>query len=131
MELVWMIFVGPFVTVKNQNERCLGGLARPDLFPRNVETIDTAKKVTKYIYNHAYVLNWMKRDSTNGRQLVRPAITRFATSFISLQNLIKFCKVKNRVTYTVRSEAEAWLAIASMDGKAQSNPDSMKVFDGE
>ena len=33
----------------------LEDMARPDLFPRNAETIDTAKKVTKYIYNHACV----------------------------------------------------------------------------
>lgn len=65
-------------------------MASPILFPKNAETIEMAKKVTRFIYNHAYVLNLMKRDDTNGRDLVRPAITKSATNFISLHCLYKF-----------------------------------------
>ncbi|RWR95498.1 hypothetical protein CKAN_02484700 [Cinnamomum micranthum f. kanehirae] len=65
-------------------------MASPNLFPKNAETIETAKKVTRFIYNHAYVLNLMKRDYTNGRDLVRPASTKSATNSISLQCLYKF-----------------------------------------
>jgi hypothetical protein len=51
------------------------------------EIIDSAWSVTKYIYNHTYVLSLM-RQFTGNRELVRPAITRFSTSFISLQSLL-------------------------------------------
>jgi hypothetical protein len=51
-------------------------------------TIDSARSVTKYIYNHTYVLSLM-RQFTGNRELIRPTITRFATSFISLQSLLK------------------------------------------
>jgi hypothetical protein len=56
--------------------------------PRIKEIIDSALSVTKYIYNHTYDLSLM-RQFTRNRELVRPAITGFATSFISLQSLLK------------------------------------------
>ena len=52
------------------------------------EIIETARSVTKYIYNHTFVLSLM-RQFTGNKELVHPAITRFATSFISLQSLLK------------------------------------------
>jgi hypothetical protein len=59
------------------------------------EIIDSAQSVTYiyiyiyiYIYNHTYVLSLM-RQFTGNRELVHPAITRFSTSFISLQSLLK------------------------------------------
>eukprot|EP00253_Pinus_taeda_P036583 PITA_36583 len=51
------------------------------------DIVDSSKSITKLIYNHAYVLSLM-RKFTNNKELVRPAITRFATSFISLQSLL-------------------------------------------
>jgi hypothetical protein len=51
------------------------------------ETIDSARSITKFIYNHASVLSMM-RQFTGDKELVRPAITRFATSFISLRSLL-------------------------------------------
>jgi hypothetical protein len=45
------------------------------------------RSITKFIYNHAYVLR-LVRKFTNNKELVRPAITRFPTSFISLQSLL-------------------------------------------
>ncbi|XP_075659181.1 uncharacterized protein LOC142629075 [Castanea sativa] len=61
-------------------------------FPIIHETIKKAKKITKFIYSHGQVLSLMRSDFTNGRDLVRPAITRFATEFLSLQCLTKFKK---------------------------------------
>ena len=49
-------------------------------------TIAHAKCITKYIYNHSWVLTLM-REKTEGKELVRPAITRFATHFLTLQCL--------------------------------------------
>ncbi|KAJ8754507.1 hypothetical protein K2173_005668 [Erythroxylum novogranatense] len=57
-------------------------------FPVIDETIQKAKKVTKFIYNRAWVLNLMIKEFTNGRNLCRPAVTRFATNFLSLQSFI-------------------------------------------
>eukprot|EP00253_Pinus_taeda_P010935 PITA_10935 len=51
------------------------------------DIVESSRSVTKFIYNHASVLNLMRRF-TNNKELVRPAITRFATTFISLQSLL-------------------------------------------
>ena len=51
------------------------------------DIVDSSKSITKFIYNHTYVLSFM-RKFTNNKDLVRPAITRFATSFIYLQSLL-------------------------------------------
>ena len=50
------------------------------------EIVELARSVTKYIYNHTYVLTLM-RQFTRNKKLVHPAITHFATSFIALQAL--------------------------------------------
>eukprot|EP00253_Pinus_taeda_P027464 PITA_27464 len=54
---------------------------------RNI--VESAKSITKFIYNHSSVLSLMRRF-TNNKELVRPAITRFATTFISLQSLLNY-----------------------------------------
>ena len=45
--------------------------------------ITKAKRVTTFIYRHGKLLDAM-RDKTGGYDLVRPAATRFATSFLTL-----------------------------------------------
>lgn len=49
-------------------------------------TVEHAKCITKYIYNHSWILSLM-RKYTGGKELIRPAITRFATHFLSLQSM--------------------------------------------
>eukprot|EP00253_Pinus_taeda_P036330 PITA_36330 len=49
-------------------------------------TIEHAKCITKYIYKHSWVLNPMRKN-IGGKELVRPAIMRFATHFLTLQCL--------------------------------------------
>ena len=49
-------------------------------------TVEHGKCITKYIYNHSWVLSLMRKN-IGGKELVRPAITRFATHFITLQCL--------------------------------------------
>ncbi|XP_078150193.1 uncharacterized protein LOC144545498 [Carex rostrata] len=48
--------------------------------------VDKASSMTKYIYNHCYPLHLM-RQFTKGREILRPAPTRFATNFIALQSI--------------------------------------------
>ncbi|KAF3785941.1 hypothetical protein EJ110_NYTH19194 [Nymphaea thermarum] len=50
--------------------------------------IDQCQEVTKFIYNHAYVLSLM-RKFTKGVELIRPAQTRFATNVLTVQSVVK------------------------------------------
>ena len=54
------------------------------------EVFDHAKSITKFIYNHAFVLSLMRRYTKN-KELLCPTITRFASSFISFQSILQ-CK---------------------------------------
>jgi hypothetical protein len=51
------------------------------------KTMEQGKSITRYIYNHSWVLNLMRKN-TDGRELVRSTITRFATNFLTLQSMI-------------------------------------------
>ncbi|XP_042980257.1 uncharacterized protein LOC122310450 [Carya illinoinensis] len=64
----------------------------PRHFPIINETIMKARKITKFIYNHTWVLALMRKDFTKGHDLCRPAVTRFATNFLSIQCLLLFKK---------------------------------------
>eukprot|EP00253_Pinus_taeda_P012087 PITA_12087 len=50
-------------------------------------TIDHAKSITKFIYNHTLILSLMRKH-TWGKDIIRPAITRFATHFLTLQSML-------------------------------------------
>ncbi|XP_012844773.1 PREDICTED: uncharacterized protein LOC105964816 [Erythranthe guttata] len=45
-----------------------------------------ASKVTVFVYNHKFALNWL-RNRKRWREIIRPGTTRFATTFIALQSL--------------------------------------------
>src|ERR1044072_9009899 len=51
------------------------------------ETVAQASNITKYIYNHCYALFFMRKH-TGGREILRPAPTRFATNLIALQSIL-------------------------------------------
>ncbi|KAG6643585.1 hypothetical protein CIPAW_09G222200 [Carya illinoinensis] len=50
------------------------------------------KKITKFIYNHGWVLALMRQEFTKDHDLCRLAITTFATNFLSIQCLLLFKK---------------------------------------
>ena len=52
----------------------------------NKKVIAKAKKLTAYIYTHTRLLEY-KRKKTKGRELVRCGVTRFATSFLTIERL--------------------------------------------
>jgi len=52
------------------------------------KTIARARRITTFIYMHGRILSLM-REKTGGADLVRPAATRFATSFLTLKSLHK------------------------------------------
>lgn len=61
-------------------------------FPFIDETLKKARNVTKFIYNNASILSMMRKEFTNGHDLCRAGITRFASHFLSLHCLLKFKK---------------------------------------
>ncbi|XP_051130227.1 uncharacterized protein LOC127250842 [Andrographis paniculata] len=52
-------------------------------------TIKEARRITGFIYNSDKVVNLMK-TYTNGRDLLRPGITRFATEFVAIESLLRY-----------------------------------------
>ncbi|RVW73316.1 hypothetical protein CK203_050419 [Vitis vinifera] len=51
-------------------------------------TLSRARQVVKFIYGHTWVLSLM-RTFTKNHELIRPAITQFATALLTLQSLYK------------------------------------------
>ncbi|KAG8635684.1 hypothetical protein MANES_16G054458v8 [Manihot esculenta] len=76
--------------------------------------IDQAKVITQFIYNHNWVVNYMKKFTDN-RDIIRPGITRFATNFIALESIVRY-----RVGLRNMFESEQW--IMSKYGQATSGP---------
>ncbi|KAF5466254.1 hypothetical protein F2P56_016197 [Juglans regia] len=70
----------------------LENFSDPRYFSLIDDAIKNAKKITKFIYNHGWVLALMRKDFTKGHDLCRLAITRFATNFLSIQRLFLFKK---------------------------------------
>ncbi|KAG6653033.1 hypothetical protein CIPAW_05G046600 [Carya illinoinensis] len=90
----------------------------PRYFPIIDETIKKEKKITKFIYNHAWVLALMSKYFTKSHDLCRPAVTRFATNFLSIQCLLLFKKelrqiysksnIGKEITGIVLEDREFW-----------------------
>eukprot|EP00253_Pinus_taeda_P028775 PITA_28775 len=68
------------------------------------EVVEKEKSITKYLYNHIIVLNTMKKY-TEGKEIVCPVVTRFATNFISLQFV-----VEKRINMKEMSLGPEWVA---------------------
>lgn len=52
------------------------------------ECMEKGQKITKLIYNQTWLLNLMKSEFTEGQELLKPAGTRYASSFATLQSLL-------------------------------------------
>ncbi|XP_028065080.1 uncharacterized protein LOC114268155 [Camellia sinensis] len=52
------------------------------------QTLSLSRQVVKFIYGHCWVLSMM-RSFTKNSELLRPAVTRFATAYLTLQSLYK------------------------------------------
>jgi hypothetical protein len=50
--------------------------------------VEQAKSMTRYIYNHTWVLNLMRKN-IGGREFVWSASTQFAWNFLSLQSIVQ------------------------------------------
>jgi hypothetical protein len=69
------------------------------------ECMDKAKKITRFIYNSTWLLSFMKKEFTRGHELLRPAITKFATSFSTLQSLLD-----KRIVLKRMFQSNKWLS---------------------
>lgn len=79
------------------------------------ECIEKAQKVTKFIYNRTWLLNLMKREFTGGQDILRPAISKYAANFISLQGVLD-----HRISLKRMFQSSKWLLCRysrSEDGK--------------
>ncbi|KAG8499011.1 hypothetical protein CXB51_005399 [Gossypium anomalum] len=56
--------------------------------PSVAKVLDEAKKVTCFIYNHIWTVDLMKKY-TQRKQILRPALTQFATHFIQLEEITR------------------------------------------
>lgn len=63
----------------------LEDMSKSYLLPINTSTIEKAKKIIKFIYNHVCIPNILIKNFTNDRNLIWAGITRFAMNFISLK----------------------------------------------
>jgi hypothetical protein len=54
--------------------------------PRVAELASKASKVTVFVYNQIIFLSWLRKRG-GWREIVRPGVTRFATTFITLKSL--------------------------------------------
>ncbi|KAL0907910.1 hypothetical protein M5K25_022364 [Dendrobium thyrsiflorum] len=54
--------------------------------PQHKNALSKAKKITKFIYNHSWVLALMRKFSK--KEIIRPATIRFATSYLTLQSIL-------------------------------------------
>lgn len=52
------------------------------------KSIKSAKQVVKFLYGHTWVL-YLMREFTSNKEIIRPAVTRFATAFLTLQSIYK------------------------------------------
>jgi hypothetical protein len=51
------------------------------------KTVEQGKSITRFNYNHSWVLNLMRKN-TGGEELVRSAMIRFEMNFLTLQSMI-------------------------------------------
>ncbi|XP_031280219.1 uncharacterized protein LOC116138665 [Pistacia vera] len=66
------------------------------------DTIAKAKQVTSFIYRHTWVLNLYRKFSKD-KELARPAVTRFATSFLTLS-----CIMDSKLALRSMFASEEW-----------------------
>ncbi|XP_042476620.1 uncharacterized protein LOC122058162 [Macadamia integrifolia] len=82
------------------------------------EILENARTVTRFVYNHASILN-MTRRYNNGKDLVQPAISSSATNFTTLRSMVD---LKSNLQAMVTSQE--W-----MDCHYSKKPDGIAMLD--
>ena len=100
----------------------LEDIGKIDWIKKNVEH---AKSITKYIYNHSWILSLMRKHK-GGRDIIRSAITRFATHFLTLQSMLSQHRNLQRVFSSDEWNECQWYH--KQDGKYVKNKVNEKIF---
>jgi len=66
------------------------------------DTISKGRRITTYIYARTMLISLLK-NFTNGRDLIKPAITRFATTYLTLA-----CLNEHRVALINMFNSKEW-----------------------
>ncbi|XP_010524605.1 PREDICTED: uncharacterized protein LOC104802620 [Tarenaya hassleriana] len=77
------------------------------------ECMEKSQKITKFVYNQPLLLNLMKNEFTQGQELLRPSVTRYASGFATLQSLMD-----HRVSLRGLFHSNGWMSspAAKSDG---------------
>ena len=82
--------------------------------PQHKHALIKAKKVTNFIYNHLWVLAQMRKFAK--KDLVRPATTRFATAYLTLESLYQMKQPLQMLFVSQEWSSSAWAK--KSEGKA-------------
>ena len=82
--------------------------------------MEKGQQITKFIYSQIWLLNLMKNEFTQGKELLRPAVTRCASSFATLQSLLD-----HRIELRRMFQSSKW--VASRYSKASDGKEVEKI----
>ncbi|KAL7217079.1 hypothetical protein ACSBR1_028900 [Camellia fascicularis] len=71
------------------------------------KVIEDGKTITNFIYNSGWVLDLM-RKFTGDRELIQPAITRFATNFIAIESIVRYKQQLRAMFNSDESKNSRW-----------------------
>ncbi|XVF34126.1 hypothetical protein REPUB_Repub18cG0030900 [Reevesia pubescens] len=71
------------------------------------KVLEGAKKVTCFIYNHIWTVDLLKKY-TKGKQILRPALTQFATYFIQLEEITRQKQGLREMFYSKEFKESKW-----------------------
>ena len=74
--------------------------------PQHKTALLRAKKVSNYIHNHRWVLSLMRKFTKN--EIVRPAVTRFATAYLTLDSLFGMKEDLQRMFVSKKWAGSRW-----------------------
>jgi hypothetical protein len=83
--------------------------------PIHQETIPKGRRITTYIYSRTFLITLLQHF-TDGKDLVRPGLTRFATSYLTLR-----CLYENKGSLIRMFTSDQWKTskfASSRDGKS-------------
>ncbi|XP_066320723.1 uncharacterized protein [Miscanthus floridulus] len=66
--------------------------------PRFKKVIDQAKALTIFVYGHTRTLECL-RHFTEGREIIRPGVTRFASAFLTLNSILEKDQLRKMVVH--------------------------------
>ncbi|PIA40710.1 hypothetical protein AQUCO_02400047v1 [Aquilegia coerulea] len=135
-ENVIQVIIDNAANMKNVGKRLMekrnqgGGLRDIGKMKVFKETLDAAKNAIKFIYGHSIILAMM-REFKGNKEIIRLAITRFATGFLTLQSRKNGGKGKKQKSIQVVEDEEETQDVGAMDSGGFPNIDTIDHFDSD